>query len=120
MHSAAEDQVVDFQPHRAVWEEVEEQRQGATGSKRQLAGTNGGQAHAGSAAADVSAAAVAHHSDDELFWDYGATPTTQLSAGSAPVNLQVWSFSAADISSQTWSAIICGTAGNVRVMLLKL
>ena len=91
-HSTAEDQVVEFQPHRAKWEEVEEQRRGATGSKRQPVGTNGGQAHAGNAAADVSAAAAAHLSDDELFWDYGATPTTQLSAGSAPVNLQVWSF----------------------------
>jgi len=120
MHSTAEDQVVDFQPHRAKWEEVEEQRRGATGSKRQLAGINGGQAHDGNAAADVSTAVAAHHSDDELFWDYGATPTTQLSAGSAPVNLQVCHVHAAYISSQTWSVIICNTAGNLRVILLRM
>ena len=92
MHSTADDLVVDFQPHRANWEEIEEQRRGATESKRQLAAAIGGQTHAADAAAGVSTTAAGHHSDDDLFWDYGAT-TSRLPAGrAAPFNLQVWPF----------------------------
>ena len=90
MYSTADDQPVEFQPHSATWKEVEEQRRGATDSKRQLAGANGGQAQAVGAAADVSAAAATHQSDDELFWDYGGT-TSRLTTGTAAVDPQVWS-----------------------------